>query len=109
MAGGTPEGSPPPAIAAGVVAVQSRPSMAGHHQLPMSSVLDREATALAMRIAELGEGEEASVYRMSWWSDRMLGWAMSHPSFKTPIFRFVVVFPATHYTAQLHSPVRVYF
>src|SRR5437764_6163665 len=109
MAGGTPEGSPPPAIAAGVVAVQSRPSMAGHHQLPMSSVLDREATALAMRIAELGEGEEASVYRMSWWSDRMLGWAMSHPSFKTQLFRFVDVFPATHSDADVLRHVREYF
>src|SRR5690242_13869934 len=32
---------------------------------------------------------------MSWWSERMLEWAMSHPSFKTQLFRFVDVFPAT--------------
>ena len=31
----------------------------------------------------------------SWWSERMLEWAMSHPSFKTQLFRFVDVFPAT--------------
>jgi len=55
--------------------------------------LDREATALARRIAELGEGEEASVYRMSWWSDRMLGWAMSHPS----LARMWITRPSTGY------------
>ena len=75
----------------------------------MASLLDREATALATRIAELGEGEEASVYRMSWWSDRMLGWAMSHPSFKTQLFRFVDVFPATHSDADVLRHVREYF
>jgi RHH-type proline utilization regulon transcriptional repressor/proline dehydrogenase/delta 1-pyrroline-5-carboxylate dehydrogenase len=71
--------------------------------------LDREVTALATRIAELGEGEKASVYRMSWWSDRMLGWAMSHPSFKTQLFRFVDVFPATHGDADVLRHVREYF
>src|SRR5690606_29909708 len=35
------------------------------------------------------------VFRSSWWSDRMLSWAMSHPSFRTALFRFVDVFPAT--------------
>src|SRR5207248_3454542 len=75
----------------------------------VTSVLDREATALAMRIAELGEGEEASVYRMSWWSDRMLGWAMSHPSFKTQLFRFVDVFPATTDDADVLRHIDEYF
>src|SRR5437764_822037 len=31
---------------------------------------------------------------MSWWSERMLDWAMSRPPFKTQLFRFVDVFPA---------------
>src|SRR5213592_4419987 len=105
MAGGTPEGSPPPAVAAHVVGCRSRPSMAGR----VMSVLDREATALAERIAELGEGEEASVYAMSWWSERMLGWAMSHPSFKTQLFRFVDVFPATVDDADVLRHIDEYF
>jgi RHH-type proline utilization regulon transcriptional repressor/proline dehydrogenase/delta 1-pyrroline-5-carboxylate dehydrogenase len=71
--------------------------------------IDREATAFARQIAELGEGREASVYRMSWWSDKMLGWAMSHPSFKTQLFRFVDVFPATHGDADVLRHVREYF
>ena len=74
-----------------------------------SPTLDREVTALATRLAELGEGEKASVYRMSWWNDRMLGWAMSHPSFKTQLFRFVDVFPATHDDAEVLRHVREYF
>jgi len=75
----------------------------------VATPLDPEVTALARRIAELGAGEEASVYRMSWWSDRMLGWAMSHPSFKTQLFRFVDVFPATQGDADVLRHVREYF
>src|SRR5437763_7104698 len=71
--------------------------------------LDDEVTALARRVADLGSGEKASVYRMSWWSDRMLGWAMSHPSFKTQLFRFVDVFPATHGDSDVLRHVKEYF
>ena len=56
--------------------------------------VERDTQALARRIAELGEGERSKVFRMSWWSDRMMDWAMSRPAFKTQLFRFVDVFPA---------------
>jgi RHH-type proline utilization regulon transcriptional repressor/proline dehydrogenase/delta 1-pyrroline-5-carboxylate dehydrogenase len=56
--------------------------------------LDDEVTDLARRIADLGAGEQASVFNMSWWSERMLEWAMAHPVFKTRLFHFVDVFPA---------------
>src|SRR5260221_4005628 len=46
---------------------------------------------------------------MSWWSDRMLAWAMSHPSFKTQLFRFVDVFPAMAGDADVLKHVREYF
>ncbi|MDQ1395792.1 MAG: RHH-type transcriptional regulator, proline utilization regulon repressor / proline dehydrogenase [Acidimicrobiaceae bacterium] len=75
----------------------------------MATPLDDEVSALARRIASLGSGEQASVYKMSWWSDRMLGWAMSHPSFKTQLFRFVDVFPATHGDADVLRHIREYF
>src|SRR3954469_25986131 len=61
----------------------------------MSRALDAEVAVLARRIADLGADEHTRVFRMSWWSERMLDWAMSHPSFKTQLFRFVDVFPAT--------------
>ena len=59
------------------------------------SPFDADVTALARRIAGLGAGERTRIVQASWWSERMLEWAMSHPSFKTQLFRFVDVFPAT--------------
>jgi RHH-type proline utilization regulon transcriptional repressor/proline dehydrogenase/delta 1-pyrroline-5-carboxylate dehydrogenase len=61
----------------------------------MATPLDRSTTALARRLAELGGEERSGIVSSSWWSERMLEWAMSHPSFKTQLFRFVDVFPAT--------------
>ena len=75
----------------------------------MASKLDGEPPDLARRIADLGAGEKARVYKMSWWSERMLGWAMSHPSFKTQLFRFVDVFPATTGDADVLRHLREYF
>src|SRR5437763_17201331 len=74
-----------------------------------SSDLDTQVTDFARRIAELGGDENAGVYRMSWWSERMLGWAMSHPSFKTQLFRFVDVFPATTDDEDVLRHLREYF
>ena len=56
--------------------------------------VERDTQVLARRIAELGDGQRSKVFRMSWWSDRMMDWAMSRPAFKTQLFRFVDVFPA---------------
>ncbi|HUP69286.1 MAG TPA: proline dehydrogenase family protein [Acidimicrobiales bacterium] len=75
----------------------------------MLSPADRDVTALARTIADLGEGEKANVYKMSWWSERMLGYAMSHPSFRTQLFRFVDVFPATTGDADVLRHVDEYF
>jgi RHH-type transcriptional regulator, proline utilization regulon repressor / proline dehydrogenase / delta 1-pyrroline-5-carboxylate dehydrogenase len=61
----------------------------------MATALDTSTTALARRLAELGGKERSGIVSSSWWSERMLEWAMSHPSFKTQLFRFVDVFPAT--------------
>ena len=70
---------------------------------------EADVTALARRIAELGSDEKAGVFRMSWWSDRMLAFAMSHPSFKTQLFRFVDVFPATTGDADVLRHIDEYF
>ena len=63
----------------------------------MATPLDSRVTTLARRLADLGSeaGSRSGVVQSSWWSERMLEWAMSHPSFKTQLFRFVDVFPAT--------------
>src|SRR5688500_2788901 len=46
---------------------------------------------------------------MSWWSERMLTWAMAHPDFKTQLFRFVDVFPATTGSADVLRHISEYF
>jgi len=71
--------------------------------------LEAEVTDLARRIAELGSGERARVYRLSWWSERMLAWAMANPSFKTQLFRLVDVFPATTGDADALRHLHEYF
>ena len=71
--------------------------------------VERDTQALARRIAELGEGERSRVFRMSWWSDRMMDWAMSRPAFKTQLFRFVDVFPALEERDDIARHLAEYF
>ncbi|HEX4868127.1 MAG TPA: proline dehydrogenase family protein [Acidimicrobiales bacterium] len=71
--------------------------------------VERDTQALARRIAELGEGERSRVFRMSWWSDRMMDWAMSRPAFKTQLFRFVDVFPALEGNDDIARHLEEYF
>jgi RHH-type proline utilization regulon transcriptional repressor/proline dehydrogenase/delta 1-pyrroline-5-carboxylate dehydrogenase len=75
----------------------------------VATAFDTQVADLAKRIVALGSDDQANVFRMSWWSDRMLGWAMSHPSFKTQLFRFVDVFPAAKTDAEVLRHVREYF
>ncbi|MBV8981469.1 MAG: proline dehydrogenase family protein, partial [Acidimicrobiia bacterium] len=75
----------------------------------MASALESEVSALAHRIADLGAGERSEIVQRSWWSERMLEWAMSHPSFKTQLFRFVDVFPATTGDADVLRHLDEYF
>jgi RHH-type proline utilization regulon transcriptional repressor/proline dehydrogenase/delta 1-pyrroline-5-carboxylate dehydrogenase len=60
----------------------------------MEAEFERDVQSLARRIAEAGASERARVYHLTWWTDRLLDWAMDHPDFKTQLFRFVDVFPA---------------
>ncbi|HEX2053157.1 MAG TPA: proline dehydrogenase family protein [Actinomycetota bacterium] len=71
--------------------------------------LDAEVTEFARRIAEMGAGEQARVFNMSWWSERMLDWAMSHDLFKTRLFHFVDVFPALRTDESVVNHLEEYF
>jgi RHH-type proline utilization regulon transcriptional repressor/proline dehydrogenase/delta 1-pyrroline-5-carboxylate dehydrogenase len=75
----------------------------------MAPQIDRETTALARRIAELGSGERSRVFHMSWWSERVMDWAMARPEFKTQLFRFVDVFPAMVDDADVARHLGEYF
>ncbi len=70
--------------------------------------LEADVTALARQLAGLA-GERSRVVQSSWWSERMLEWAMSHPSFRTELFRFVDVFPATVDDADVLRHLDEYF
>jgi len=73
------------------------------------AAVERDTQALARRITELGAGERSRVFRMSWWSDRMMDWAMSRPAFKTQLFRFVDVFPALSGNDDIARHLEEYF
>jgi len=74
----------------------------------VATPIDAEVTALARKLAGLA-GERYRVVQSSWWSERMLEWAMSHPSFRTQLFRFVDVFPATTDDADVLRHLNEYF
>jgi RHH-type proline utilization regulon transcriptional repressor/proline dehydrogenase/delta 1-pyrroline-5-carboxylate dehydrogenase len=71
--------------------------------------LEGAVSAIARQLAELGSDERSKVFRMSWWSERMLDWAMARPEFKTQLFRFVDVFPALDDNAEVARHLREYF
>src|SRR5215471_7285928 len=75
----------------------------------MAEDLDREVVALGARLSELGRDTRSKVFRMSWWSERMLDWAMERPDFKTQLFRFVDVFPALKDDADTVRHLHEYF
>ncbi|MGH9023451.1 MAG: proline dehydrogenase family protein, partial [Acidimicrobiia bacterium] len=55
---------------------------------------ERQVRASAVRIAKGGRGGSSRLFRVAWWSERLLDWSMAHPAFKTQLFRFVDAFPA---------------
>jgi RHH-type proline utilization regulon transcriptional repressor/proline dehydrogenase/delta 1-pyrroline-5-carboxylate dehydrogenase len=75
----------------------------------MTADLDRATVALARRMAELGSGKESKVFHLSWWSEKMMDWAMARPAFKTQLFRFVDVFPAMTDDADVARHIDEYF
>ncbi len=75
----------------------------------MGSSLDPAATAVARQLAELAGKQRSGLVESSWWTERMLEWAMSHPSFKTQLFRFVDVFPSTSGDADVLRHLEEYF
>ena len=64
---------------------------------------------LARRITEAGASERARVFHLGRWSERVLDWAMSHPGFKTQLFRLVDVLPACRDDADVLRHLVEYF
>src|SRR5207247_1188649 len=53
--------------------------------------------------------ERVHLFHLGRWSERVLDWAMSHPGFKTQLFRFVDVFPACRDDADVLRHLSEYF
>ena len=72
--------------------------------------LEAQISAIARELAADGGGDDqARVFHLGWWSERMLAWAMAHPQFKTQLFRFVDVFPACADDAEVLRHLEEYF
>ena len=71
--------------------------------------LERDVQAIAREIAAAGASERANLFHLGRWSERVLDWAMSHPGFKTQLFRFVDVFPVCRDDADVLRHLREYF
>jgi len=75
----------------------------------MGDGFEHEVQALARQIAAAGASERAHLFHLGRWSERVLDWAMSHPGFKTELFRFVDVFPACRDDADVLRHLAEYF
>src|SRR5438552_16339788 len=75
----------------------------------MGDGFEPEVQALARQIAAAGASERAHLFHLGRWSERVLDWAMSHPGFKTELFRFVDVFPACRGDADVLRHLSEYF
>jgi RHH-type proline utilization regulon transcriptional repressor/proline dehydrogenase/delta 1-pyrroline-5-carboxylate dehydrogenase len=68
-----------------------------------------DIVGIARQIAALGGSSKSRVYRMSFWTDKLLGWAMAVPEFQTELFRFVDAFPAMSDDDDVARHVAEYF
>src|SRR5881628_2224072 len=75
----------------------------------MGDGFEPEVQALARQIAAAGAIERVRLFHLGRWSERVLDWAMSHPGFKTELFRFVDVFPACRDDAEVLRHLSEYF
>jgi RHH-type transcriptional regulator, proline utilization regulon repressor / proline dehydrogenase / delta 1-pyrroline-5-carboxylate dehydrogenase len=71
--------------------------------------IDRDASRLARRMAELGADQRSQLFYLPRWTDRVMRWAMDRPAFKTQLFRFVDVFPALANHRDVARHVSEYF
>ena len=61
----------------------------------MTDQIQLGADQLEKELLDRSSSRRAHLLRPEWWNEQLLEWSMSHPSFKTQLFRFVDVFPAT--------------
>jgi RHH-type proline utilization regulon transcriptional repressor/proline dehydrogenase/delta 1-pyrroline-5-carboxylate dehydrogenase len=70
---------------------------------------EEDVRATARRIAALGGKARTRAYRMSFFTERAMRWAMAYPEFQTELFRFVDAFPAMTTDDDVRRHVVEYF
>ncbi|PIR20856.1 MAG: L-glutamate gamma-semialdehyde dehydrogenase [Deltaproteobacteria bacterium CG11_big_fil_rev_8_21_14_0_20_47_16] len=61
------------------------------------------------RILDAMKGQKASIFDKSWWTGKMMDWAMQKPEFKVSLFRFVDVLPYLNSSEQVGKHLKEYF
>ncbi len=75
----------------------------------MTSRLEDDVAKLTEQLRRHSASRRTHLYQQRWWNDRLIDWSMSHPSFKTQLFRFVDVFPATSDDGDVLRHLEEYF
>jgi RHH-type proline utilization regulon transcriptional repressor/proline dehydrogenase/delta 1-pyrroline-5-carboxylate dehydrogenase len=70
---------------------------------------EADVVETARKIAALGGKAKSRAYRMSFFTERAMRWAMAVPGFQTELFRFVDAFPAMTTDDDVERHVQEYF
>ncbi len=68
--------------------------------------LEARTQQIGQTLLERAEAHHASF--ASVWSDKLMGWAIRDPAFKTQLFRFVDTFPSLHDSQEVYDHLRDY-
>lgn len=72
-------------------------------------VLNEKIKSRGKEFFESIKGEAPSVFNKSWWTGKVMDWAMQNENFKIQLFRFVDVLPYLESTESLSRHIEEYF
>ncbi len=75
----------------------------------MDTSLDRKITKRSKEFFTSISGESPSIFNKSWWSGKVMDWAMKNDHFKVQLFRFVDVLPYLTTSDSLSRHIEDYF
>lgn len=60
----------------------------------ISKIQEKEILKMGMELFDSIKEPQKNLFSKKWWYGNLMQWTLSNPSFKTPLFRFVDVFPS---------------
>ena len=83
----------------------SRFTRRGHAGLPAldDPALNKQIQALGSALLEESRAHQRGVLSASFWSDKLMDWAMKDPAFKVQLFRFIDCFPTLRTPNAVHA------